>query len=696
MKKSISAIALMAFISTAACSPKAAPEASKSQPAPQQDAAQYVSVRTDVPNKAFYKDVFMDGALHLDEYADLPFLSRLNLDREYLMLTKSTMENRNLEVSIFGGGKDDANGVLLYPDGEPRFRMLYVNGGGANSAGAKMEYSGREAVRTFVANGGCFVGNCAGAYMASCGTERNFHNGYIGVWPGNCSLAETPVWAVGYIIPHDSPILKYYDFGGDFYIDSVRHHNGPYFADFASVPGTEVLTINDYPAYKFHHKPSAIAYKADCYSGRVIPIGGHPEKITEGERFDLMTAYVRYALDGQGCAKVKGILSNGELRRMTKSTEDDDPAFTKIGDRQCHHFAFALPKKARNVVVRVESLEGYELSLRLANGTFAFKEDAQYAAEGREKVKELKFDELPAGTWYVGVQCEETVHATQTETHFIYNNTAILNGAPYTVSVKWDEAATGRAVLTRGQDINERIKQMANPRRLVTENDSTITKIAFRTGVTAVDGVRIDDRNVSEEPVWLTVKDGVATISTPAANVNLGRISSYLFNGFTALKEIENLEAVRTDGVNSLISLFAGCASLGNVDLSNFNTSEVKAMQAMFNGCASMTKVDISNFDLGRTVNMTRMFRGMPSLREINICDLGENAREAISVLFISKDDNASNGTASKSKALDVKCVAKDAQWLLESPLKSLAAGTEKCAPVDVRLFDIATGSEIR
>ena len=225
------------------------------------------------------------------------------------------------------------------------------------------------------------------------------------------------------------------------YIDSVRHHNGPCFINYAAVPGTEVLTRFDMPdSTKMHGHPAIIAWKQNKWTGRVIPCGSHPEQIPSGENLLLMAAMVRYCFDGVGIAKVKGILHNGEVRRMTCTTQDQKPAYTRIGDRQCHHFVFALPEGARNVRVRCVSLEGYTLSLRLAKETFAFKEDAQYSLENTEAWKEIYFPTLEAGTWYVGVQCESVPTVVDNHGPYgtIYSDTGILNGAPYTVSVSWD------------------------------------------------------------------------------------------------------------------------------------------------------------------------------------------------------------------------------------------------------------------
>lgn len=409
------------------------------------DASDDIEVRTDVLNKAFYKDIYMNSGLFLTTNDTLPVADFLNLSIEHMMDARNspTPADYAAQDAAFIGSEEDSNGRLLYPDGGPRYRLFYVRGGGSSSHGLSLGSDGRDRFRAFVAAGGSYMGSCAGAYLATRGTslDGNTAGNYTGLWPGHCNALTTKQIYPGHVIPPDSPILKYYDFGGDFYIDSVRHHNGPCFIDYDCVPGTEVITRFDIPdSTKMHGHPAIITWKKDKWSGRVTPCGSHPEQVPSGENLLLMAAMVRYGFDGVGIARVKGVLRNGEIRRMVKSTEDHDPDYTKIGDRQCHHFVFSLPEGARNVKVRVESLGNYNLSLRMAKGTFAFKEDAEYAVEGVQSGKQLFFPSLEAGTWYVGVQCESV--PTVTDNHGTYgteySNTGILNGAPYTVQVSWD------------------------------------------------------------------------------------------------------------------------------------------------------------------------------------------------------------------------------------------------------------------
>ncbi|MBO4571375.1 MAG: hypothetical protein J5699_05575 [Bacteroidales bacterium] len=403
-----------------------------------------VKIRTDVLNKAFYKDLFMDSGAGIGKFRTQPFINYMGLEYEYFFAPRENFTAADLakQKLAFAGSPEDLNGVLLYPDGEPRFRMIYVNGGYSTEHGRNLFAEARENFNKFFYNGGSYCGSCAGAMVSARGSVGNAFTstaGYLGFWPGfHNSLSITDIYPT-YILPDDSPVLRYYDFGGDHKVEEIKHWNGPYFKFWEDAPGTEVLCVNDLSGYDFDGYPSVIAYKPSIWSGRVIPVGGHPEQSEEKEQLDLMASFVKYCFDGQGIAKAKGVLRNGEVRLMTKSTEENDPDFTKVGDRQCHHFVFALPEGARNIRVRLESLEGFNLSLRLAEGTFAFKEDAKYSLENGDKVKELSFDKLPAGTWYVGVQCEDAPEVSFGDYGYIYSgNTAVLNGAPYSISVKWE------------------------------------------------------------------------------------------------------------------------------------------------------------------------------------------------------------------------------------------------------------------
>ncbi len=514
----------------------------------------YVPVRTDVPNKAFFKDLFVDSAIKIVQHDTLYAADFLGLSQETLRLEDDNPENNRIEQMVFCGSSEDLNGRLLYPDGEPRFGCICMYGGQSNNHGVILGTAGRETFRTFFANGGSYVGSCAGSYICGSGlTPNTTRPGYIGLWPGLCDEAAITGINPAYIIPEGSPLLEFSSdsFGGDFRVDGIEHYNGPFFDRWMDVPGTEVLAYNRIDSCILDGHPSMLARKNDAFTGRLIMSGGHPELASDGEQLTLMAAMLQYAIEGRGCAKVKTVLENAQCWDMTRGTLDNDPLHTMIGDLQCHHFAFSLPKKARNVKIRLEVLSCHSLSLRLAKGTYAFREDARYASENRELVKELSFDRLDAGVWYIGVQCEDTVTVKHGTGYDFYENTEVLNGVPYRISVSWDVAKVGDAVLQRGADINEKIKMLVSGENYKRnwDADSAVTSIVFKSGCRKVKhGVRLD-HETSEEPVYLSYDGaGTVTISTPAVRFRTCGALNYLFENFKALKKVDGFGLIDLEG----------------------------------------------------------------------------------------------------------------------------------------------------
>ena len=78
--------------------------------------------------KGYYKDIFIDGGLRLSSRADLPSARVLGLETEAFVSAKKAKEYTRMDTLLqeqcFAGSAIDENGVLLYPDGEPRFRLL--------------------------------------------------------------------------------------------------------------------------------------------------------------------------------------------------------------------------------------------------------------------------------------------------------------------------------------------------------------------------------------------------------------------------------------------------------------------------------------------------------------------------------------------------------------------------------------------
>ncbi|MBC8923440.1 BspA family leucine-rich repeat surface protein, partial [Escherichia coli] len=57
------------------------------------------------------------------------------------------------------------------------------------------------------------------------------------------------------------------------------------------------------------------------------------------------------------------------------------------------------------------------------------------------------------------------------------------------------------------------------------------------------------------------------------------------------------------------------CNSLGELDLSTFDTSSATTMQIMFYDCTSLEELDLSTFDTSSVTNMDMMFQECTALK---------------------------------------------------------------------------------
>lgn len=387
--------------------------------------------------EGYYKDLFMDGGVYLTSRTDLPAAEYLGLSMEYLATSDQAIQNE-----ILLGNSDDDNGVLLYPDKQPRFRCIYVNGGSATRHGASLGEGGRERVRDFYYKGGCYTGTCAGAFIVSNGTDLIAEKPeYFHIWPVRTHNTGLEGTYTGHFIPGNSPLLNYYDFGGDFYIDNVYHNKGCYVDDANSIywdPNSEVLLRFDYPGWSMHDKVSSWAYKKDTSSGRLTAIGSHPEGITTGERIDLMAALLQYAIDGAGSPNVKATLQNSVTRYMN---DNDVPNHEKVGDKQYHHFTVKIPSGVTQLTVTLDGNDAYDLDLFLKKEDFAF-DGSTGVIEGNNTSgsdETIIINNPSGGKWYIGVKGVETITTTKEEWDWAYTgNVEVLNGVSYSITAEWD------------------------------------------------------------------------------------------------------------------------------------------------------------------------------------------------------------------------------------------------------------------
>ena len=387
--------------------------------------------------EGYYKDLFVDGGIYLTERSSLYAADYLGLSMEYL-----ATETQSIQDQLIISNTNDDNGVLLYPDGEPRFRCIQINGGAATGHGNSLGSQGRERIRDFYFHGGSYTGTCAGAFVVCNGFDDYDRTAYLHIWPARAKNTTFSNIYTGHFIPSDSPLLNYYDFGDDLYIDNVRHNSGCYTIEDDSVfwtPGTEALLRYDYPSgVNIHNNVSCWAYKGDVVQGRLVAIGSHPEGESSGEKRDLMAAILSYAIDGNGLPDFKASLENGIPWEMN---DNNVSGHEKIGDKQYHHFKIDLPSNIKQLTVSIDGEDSYDLDMFLKKGDFAFRGDPEVIeAENNTSADEtINIDNPSAGEWYIGVKCYTTVDTTEESWGYSYSgDVEVLNGIEYTITAEYE------------------------------------------------------------------------------------------------------------------------------------------------------------------------------------------------------------------------------------------------------------------
>lgn len=153
------------------------------------------------------------------------------------------------------------------------------------------------------------------------------------------------------------------------------------------------------------------------------------------------------------------------------------------------------------------------------------------------------------------------------------------------------------------------------------------------TSITLVDSY---EPTGSEDESWAADVDGTGAITCYLTGTDLviagngsGKISanpssytafcmssnSYVTN--SACAAINNLDLLDTSKVTDMSSMFAGCNSLTQLDVSDFDTSNVINMNSMFHSCSSLWYLNIWGFDTSKVQNMGSMFWGCSKLSEI-------------------------------------------------------------------------------
>ncbi|MEC9095802.1 MAG: BPL-N domain-containing protein, partial [Planctomycetota bacterium] len=388
----------------------------------------------------FYKDIFMDSGKYLTSRKTLHAAESLSLSYEYYAGSAQYQQNE-----IMVGSEYDPNGVLLFPDGQPRFRMIYVNGGGATRHGESLEAAGLKRIREFYSNGGSYCGSCAGSFFSGRNVDRQPQprESYLHIFPYNTLNTGMKNVRVGHILPADSPLLNYRQFGSNNRVDDVYHNNGNWLSQEQisnEMEHVEVLATYDHPGHKVDGGAAIWAYKESSDFGRVVNIGCHPEGSASGDKLSLTESSFLYALAGVGDPPLKSHLEFNQKRVMDKSSRDGQPEFTRIGGYQYHHFTLTVPEDSMSEHSRITialNSDSADLHLYLARDAMAFRKNAAYMDISRQTTKTMS-RKLSPGLWYLSVFCADRVRTIEDSVAGFYRTVGdreLLQGVPYTLEV---------------------------------------------------------------------------------------------------------------------------------------------------------------------------------------------------------------------------------------------------------------------
>jgi glutamine amidotransferase-like uncharacterized protein len=158
------------------------------------------------------------------------------------------------------------------------YDLVAVPGGWADDYRVDLGNSGMNQIRSFVEEGGAYVGMCAGAFLAceeTVWTEDDYteylHYG-LSLFGGSgigpiVGIADWPDIVITEISVNTS--LEEFGLGGELESRSVMYYGGPYFV----LDGSQNVTVLS--RYEYNDEPAMVAFEYGA--GRVFLSGPHPE-----------------------------------------------------------------------------------------------------------------------------------------------------------------------------------------------------------------------------------------------------------------------------------------------------------------------------------------------------------------------------------------------------------------------------------
>ena len=114
---------------------------------------------------------------------------------------------------------------------------------------------------------------------------------------------------------------------------------------------------------------------------------------------------------------------------------------------------------------------------------------------------------------------------------------------------------------------------------------------------------------------------------------SLGLTRPYWYNDRTSITSIKI--GSYTKVAFSMAYWFKGCTNLVEVDFANLDTSKSKSMIGLFDGDSKLETIkNIDNFDVAKSITMASMFQGCSSLTELNLSSFNTSKINAYNNMF--------------------------------------------------------------
>lgn len=208
----------------------------------------------------------------------------------------------------------------------------------------------------------------------------------------------------------------------------------------------------------------------------------------------------------------------------------------------------------------------------------------------------------------------------------------------YEYGISFQKLEMQKAVLPDGKTFNIAAKTATGMKvSAATKACSAIARIEFVTLSDNTEGTEIQDP-ASDKKIYLkyTAADSSIVVTTSASEFFVNPDPSFMFTNMTYVRDIKNLESIKTDGITTTRSMFESCKALQKIDLATFDTGDCTDMARMFSMCNKLTEVNLKGMNTSKVTKMDSMFYCCLELPTVDVTTFDTHNVESSSSFFSS------------------------------------------------------------